>query len=348
MSSQYVTLGKTGLVISRLGFGTGTFGKAQQGQISAMYKVDQALANKMVGYLLDSGINYFNTADAYALGESELILGRAIGKHRDEVVLSTKVGCRSGAAIGDAGLSRRHIIHSAENSLKRLGTDWIDVYLLHQLDANTPLEETLEALNDLVRSGKVRYVGFSNWPAWLAAKAIGLQSHHGWARFTAAEMYYSLLGRELEHEIVPFAVDAGVGIVAWSVLAGGFLSGKYTRHDPTGGGGRLADFNILKFDWERGYDLVERLGELGRKHEATPAQVAIAWVLSKPFISNVLLGASSLVQLEELIETVEVELDAAEIASLDELTAVPEPYPYWFNRKETVREVIGLPKLASL
>src|SRR5271166_3360078 len=142
---QYVTLGKTGLVISRLGFGAGTFGKSDQGQISAMYKVDQALANDMIALLLDRGVNYFNTADAYALGQSELMLGRALSNRRDQVVLSTKVGCRAGEAIGDAGLSRRHIIHSAENSLKRLGTDWIDVYLLHQLDANTPVEETLEA-----------------------------------------------------------------------------------------------------------------------------------------------------------------------------------------------------------
>jgi aryl-alcohol dehydrogenase-like predicted oxidoreductase len=336
------------LVISRLGFGAGTFGKSDQKQISAMYKVDQTTANNMIAYLLEQGVNYFNTADAYALGQSELMQGRALGSRREQVVLSSKVGCRSGSSIGDAGLSRRHIIQAAENSLKRLGTDWIDVYLLHQLDANTPLEETLEALNDLVRSGKVRYIGFSNWPAWLAAKAIGLQRTYGWARFCAAEMYYSLLGRELEHEIVPFAADAGVGIVVWSALACGFLSGRYSRRDPTGGGGRLNEFNILNFDWEHGYDVVERLRDLGRKHEVPPSQVAIGWVLSKRFVANVLLGASTLTQLQEVVQADSLALEPEEIASLDQLTAIPEPYPYWFNRKDVVREVIGLPKVVAL
>jgi aryl-alcohol dehydrogenase-like predicted oxidoreductase len=241
----YNCLGDTGLVVSRLAFGAMTFGTAE-GAYASIFKVGQDLANELVACSLDRGVNFFNTADAYANGDSETMLGRALGARRQDAVIATKVGMRTGEPLLRSGLSRRYVLNAAEDSLRRLGTDYIDVYLAHRPDPHTPLEETVDAFDLLVRQGKVRYVGFSNWPAWQAAKAIGLQKTSGAAPFCAAEMYYSLVGRDLEHEILPFARDAGVGIMVWSPLAGGFLSGKYTRADPTGGGGRLTGFDFIR------------------------------------------------------------------------------------------------------
>src|SRR6185503_21195763 len=203
----------------------------------------------LVARAIDAGINFFNSADVYAGGESERILGKAIGARRKEVVISTKVGNRMGPSLVETGLSRRHILDAVNGSLTRLGTDYIDVYLVHKVDAVTPIEETIEVREDVVRQGKVRYVGFSNWPAWMAAKAVAIQRARGWSVFRAAEMYYSLLGRDLEHEVVPLCADAGVGVMAWSPLAGGFLSGKYTREKPRGESrDRLATSEFLPID----------------------------------------------------------------------------------------------------
>jgi aryl-alcohol dehydrogenase-like predicted oxidoreductase len=225
------------------------------------------------------------------------------------------------------------VLNAAEDSLRRLGTDYIDVYLAHRPDPHTPLEETVDAFDLLVRQGKVRYVGFSNWPAWQAATAIGLQKTKGAAPFCAAEMYYSLVGRDVEHEIVPFARDAGIGIMAWSPLAGGFLSGKYTRQDPTGGGGRLTGFDFLPFDRERGYDLVEVLRQIAAgKQGATPAQVALAWLLHQPHVASVLVGASRADQLDDNLAAADLSLSTAELEQLDRLTAPAATYPGWFNR----------------
>jgi aryl-alcohol dehydrogenase-like predicted oxidoreductase len=320
-----------------------TFGSAEG--TSAISKVDQKLAGELVAEALDAGVNFFNTADAYSAGQSELLLGKALGNRRAGVVVATKVGFRTGEALISAGLSRRHIIAAAEDSLRRLGTDYIDLYLAHLVDPYTPLEETLEALSFLVQQGKVRYVGFSNWPAWQAAKAIGLQREHGWARFRAAEMYYSPIGRELEYEVVPFALDAGIGIVVWSPLAGGFLSGKYTRADPTGSGGRLAELSVVPVDRERGYVVVERLREIGESYGATPAQVALAWILTRPGVTSVLVGASTLAQLRENLGASALQLNAAELSALTELTNPPAIYPNWYVenvRDEPVRAALGV------
>jgi aryl-alcohol dehydrogenase-like predicted oxidoreductase len=331
---QYARLGDTGLLVSRLAFGAMTFGEAAAGTaFAAIYKVDQRGANDLVGRALDAGVNFFNTADAYADGASETMLGTALRARRRDVVIATKVGNRMGPGLIRQGLSRQHVIGAAEDSLRRLGTDYIDVYLVHRLDPYTPVEETLEALDDLVRAGKVRYVGFSNWPAWLAAKSVGLQREHGWARFRAAEMMYSLLGRDLEHEVVPFAEDAGVGLMAWGPLAGGFLSGKYTRENPGGSGGRLTGFDLIPFDRERGYGLVNRLREIGGARGASVAQVALAWLLSRPFVSSVLVGASRPEQLDDNLGAVGVQLSDDERRALDELTAPAPVYPGWFNAK---------------
>jgi aryl-alcohol dehydrogenase-like predicted oxidoreductase len=327
----YNRLGDTGLIVSRLAFGAMTFGKAE-GAYAAIFKVGQELANELVARSLDRGVNFFNTADAYANGDSEVMLGRALGARRQDVAIATKVGMRTGEPLLRSGLSRRYVLNAAEDSLRRLGTDYIDVYLVHRPDPHTPIEETVDALDLLVRQGKVRYVGFSNWPAWQAAKAIGVQKARGAEPFRAAEMYYSLVGRDLEHEIVPFARDAGVGIMVWSPLAGGFLSGKYTREDPTGGGGRLTGFDFIPFDREGGYDLVDALREMAKERQSTPAQVALAWLLHQSQVASVLVGASSAAQLDDNLAATEVSLTAAELERLDRMTAPAETYPGWFNR----------------
>jgi aryl-alcohol dehydrogenase-like predicted oxidoreductase len=327
---QYTRLGNTGLVVSKCAFGCMTFGSGE-GAFSSVYKVDQATANELVARAFDEGINFFNTADAYANGQSEIMLGQALGRRRQDVVIATKVGNRMSQALIDQGLSRQHILASVQASLKRLNTDYIDVYLVHRLDPYTPLEETLEALDTVVKQGMVRYIGFSNWPAWLAAKAVGIQQKHDWAQFRAAEMYYSLVGRDLEYEIVPFVEDAGIGIMVWSPLASGFLSGKYTRENPQGDGGRLTGFDILPFDREHGYDVVEKLREIGRQHQASPAQVALAWLLSRPYVTSILVGASKMSQLHDNLGAISLELSADELATLNTLTEPRAIYPNWFN-----------------
>ncbi|MBD1863105.1 MULTISPECIES: aldo/keto reductase [Trichocoleus] len=327
---QYTTLGKTGLVVSRLAFGAMTFGTGQLVP-GVTNSIDQTLADQMVGRVLDAGINLFDTADAYTNGESEIMLGKALGDRRDQVVIATKVGFRLGDAITDTGLSYRHIIRSTEGSLKRLNTDYIDLYQIHIPDPLTPLEETLQALDNLVRRGLVRYVGFSNFPAWKAARMVGIQERYGYARFIAAQMYYSLAGRDLEHEFVPFAEDAGMGILVWSPLAGGFLSGKYTRDNPAPEDARRTKFQLPPVDVESGYEVVDRLKQIAQNHSASPAQVAIAWILTKPFISSVIIGANKLSQLEDNLASVDLQLSPEEIAQLDTLTAPPSLYPGWMQ-----------------
>jgi aryl-alcohol dehydrogenase-like predicted oxidoreductase len=329
---QYSRLGDTGLIVSRLAFGSMTFGSSTNPAFAAVYKVEQTGADALVGRALDAGITFFNSADAYAAGESERMLGAALGTKRKEVVIATKVGNRTGPGLIETGLSRGHILAAAEGSLRRLGTDYIDVYLVHKVDTLTPIEETIEALEDLVRQGKVRYVGFSNWPAWMASKAIGIQRAHRWSAFRAAEMYYSLVGRDVEHEIVPLCADAGVGIMVWSPLAGGFLSGKYTRANPKGAGGdRLGGFDILPFDRQRGFDVVDLLQSVAAARGASPAQIALAWLLTRPGVSTILVGASKPAQLEDNLKAVDITLDADELRQLDAATASAPPYPHWFT-----------------
>jgi aryl-alcohol dehydrogenase-like predicted oxidoreductase len=328
---QYTRLGNSGLLVSRLAFGAMTFG-AVKGPMASVAKVDQAGADQLVGRALDAGINFFNTADAYAGGQAEQMLGEALGTGRKDSVIATKVGFRTGDALVHTGLSRQHILASADESLRRLGTDYIDLYLVHRVDPYTPIEETLEALNDLVRHGKVRYIGFSNWPAWLAAKALGIQRLHGWAEFRAAEVYYSLVGRDVEQELVPLALDAGIGLLIWSPLAGGFLTGKYTRANPQGDGGRLTGFDILPFDRERGYDLLDSLKQIADEHLATQAQVSIAWLLKRPAVTSVLVGASKLSQLEDNLESAKLALTEQDLKTLDHPTQTAAPYPNWFNQ----------------
>jgi aryl-alcohol dehydrogenase-like predicted oxidoreductase len=330
---QYTRLGKTGLFVSRLSFGNMTFGSDPR--FPTIAKVDLDTARAMIHRAFDAGVNLFDTANGYSGGEAEKYLGEFLGARRAEVVVATKVGFRSGKPVTQAGLSRRHIFESCEGSLRKLGTDWIDLYIVHRVDAYTPLEETLEALNDLVRSGKVRYLGFSNWPAWKAATALAIQKERGWARFTSGQMYYSLITRDLEHDFVPFLRDTGTGLTIWSPLAGGILSGKYTRENLKDKENRLSGVEIIPYNKEFAFEVVQRLREIGTPHGATPAQVALAWLLAKPYVSSVIIGASRMAQLEDNLKSIDIKLPEGEIAELDRLTAQPTLYPNWFTEFST-------------
>ena len=340
---QYARLGNTGLVVSRLSFGAMTFGTGKP-PFEAVSKVSTLeLAQQIIGKTIDAGINHFNTADAYTGGQSEEMLGRALGARRQDVVISTKAGFRTGPPVIHQGLSRQHLLASCEGSLKRLGTDYIDIYLVHRVDLHTPIEETVDALDSLVRQGKVRYVGFSNWPAWMAAKACGIQDQLGLSRFRAAELYYSLVGRDFEHELAPFVEDAGIGVLVWSPLAGGFLSGKYTRENPQGDGGRLTSLELLPYDRNKGYEIVDLLRAIGQQRNASPAQVAIAWLLAKKAVTTVLIGANNLTQLEDNLAAADLRLTAEEVARLDEISSPGSIYPNWFTAR--VQDPVVTPAL---
>lgn len=339
---KYAILGQSGLLVSRLAFGAMTFGS---GNNPSVYKVDQSGAQQLVDRALDAGINFFDTADGYADGQSEEMLGRLLGSRRKETVIATKAGFRVGPGLVQAGLSRKHLFEACEASLRRLDTDYIDLYIVHKTDPYTPLEETLEALNDLVRQGKVRYIGYSNWPAWQAAQAVSIQRERRWASFINGQLYYSLVGRDIEHETVPFAVRNRVGITVWSPLAGGFLSGKYTRESLNDDQNRLSGFDFLPHDKEWGFNILDTVREIAGVYGATPAQVSLAWLLAQPHVSSVLVGSSKLAQLEDNLQAVELQLSAGDIAKLEEITRPVSLYPNWFtamtNDTQTA-EALGL------
>ena len=329
---HYAQLGSSGLVVSRLAFGAMTF-TAGNKDLAAVAKVGARLADELVGRSLDAGVNFFDTADLYANGESETLLGAALRSRRSEVVIATKVGFRAGPAVVQSGLTRRHILWSVDGSLKRLGTDWIDVYIVHREDPFTPLEETLAALDVVVRAGKVRYLGFSNWSAWKVAASCELQKANGWAPFTHGQMHYSLLGRDVERDVIPMMQRYGLGLTVWSPLAAGFLSGKYTRESLSDPANRYSGFDILPFDKEHGFALVEQMRKIAAAHKASVAQVALAWLLARPAVTNVLIGATKRQQLDDNLGAVDVALSEAEIAALDAATEPPPVYPNWFSER---------------
>jgi len=331
---QYIRLGNTGLIVSRLAFGVMTFGTASPSSpIAAVAKTPQREADALINRSLDAGINCFDTADMYTNGETEKILGEALGSRRKDVIISTKIGFRSGEPLIHSGASYRYVLAAAEGSLRRLRTDYVDLLSIHKFDPFTPGEETARALENLVQRGLVRYVGYSNWTAWQAAKFVGIQKLHNYSPLVAAQMYYSLVGRDLEHEVVPFCRDAGIGIVVWSPLAGGFLTGRYTRQDPSGGKGRISGFDFLPHDKEKGYDLIDRMKAIADRHRASVAQIALAWLLAKPHVTSILLGASKVSQLDDNLGSLNVVLTAAEMKELDELTAPALSYPSWFQAR---------------
>jgi aryl-alcohol dehydrogenase-like predicted oxidoreductase len=300
--------------------------------MATIFKVDVDNAKNMVAHALAAGINFLDTADMYSAGQSEQMLGEILGNRRHDIVLATKVGFRSGEPITQSGLSRRHILFSCEQSLKRLNTDYIDLYILHREDIYTPLEETLQAMDALVGSGKVRYIGFSNWSAWRAATAVQMQRANGWAEFCNGQYYYSLIGRDVEQDIVPFMSYAALGMTAWSPLAGGFLSGKYTRENFNDPNNRLSGPEFLPLDKDSGFKLVDRMREIAKGHDASVAQVALAWLLAKPVVTSILVGATKLHQLQDNLKAVNIDLTDAEIAELDAMTKPQPLYPHWFNQ----------------
>ncbi|MEG3179342.1 aldo/keto reductase [Sphingomonas sp. LT1P40] len=321
----YSRLGNTGLIVSRLSLGTMTF--TSGGGTPAIAKTDPKDAAALVDRAIGAGINFLDTADIYANGQSEEILGQIIAGRRGDLVIATKAGWRTGGPLNRSGLSASHLHWSIDQSLKRLGTDHVDLYIAHRDDRNTPLEETLQALDAIVRAGKARYLGVSNWPAWKVSAAIELQRANGWAQFSHAQLMYSLIGRDIEAEFFPLAKHYGLGVTAWSPLAGGFLSGKYTRENPGDADDRLATYEGLPIDKDKGFVLIDRLREIAAGHGATVAQVALVWLLTRDAVSSIILGATKLHQLDDNLATVNLALSPDEIKELDKLTRHPRAYP---------------------
>lgn len=325
---KYIPLGNTGLYVSQLTLGAMTFGAPDALMTEIIGGTGQELANRMVDLSIDAGVNIFDTANVYTGGESEVMLGKALGSRRQDVLIATKVFNSFGTGPNDLGTSRIAIMREVEASLKRLNTDWIDLYQVHGFDYTTPLEETLRALDTLVQQGKVRYIGLSNFAAWQIAKADGLARLMGTERFCSVQAYYSLVGRELEREIIPAAMDLGLGTLIWSPLASGFLSGKYTRDSQ--GDGRRATFSFPPVNLEQGYDIIDVLKEIAGTHDASVAQVALAWLLHKPGVTSVIVGARKESQLVDNLKSVNVELSDAEMAQLDKVSAIAPEYPHWW------------------
>jgi aryl-alcohol dehydrogenase-like predicted oxidoreductase len=295
-----------------------------------MGNLGQEDTTRMVKLALDGGINFIDTADVYSLGESESLLGNALKGVRKEIVLATKVRLPMSGNFNRSGATRVNIMREVEASLRRLQTDYIDLYQIHGWDSNTPLEETLRTLDDLVRQGKVRYIGLSNFLSWQAATAVMLQDQLGLEKYVTAQMYYSLVGRGLEYEFQSFAEYHNIGILVWSPLAGGFLTGKYSRTNPAPAGTRFAEAgSFVPFDKEMGYRVVEALNKVAGRHNVSPARAALAWVLGRPAVSSVIIAARKIEQLEDNIGAVDLRLSEDDVQVLDAASDPGVPYPKW-------------------
>ena len=324
----YSQLGNTGTFVSRLCFGTMTFGGS--GTIyQAIGGLTQENADALVSQSLDAGVNFFDTANVYGGGESETMLGKALGAKRKDVVVASKVFGRMGSGANDVGLSRTHILRAMEDSLKRLGTDYLDLYQIHAFDFLTPFEETLGALTDLVRQGKVRYIGCSNLAAWQIVKALGISAREHLEKFITLQAYYSLAGRELEREIVPMLIDQKLGLLVWSPLAGGFLSGKFTRGGVSDEDSRRSKFGFPPVNLEKTYDIIETLQAMASEKQATVAQIALAWLLHQPAVTSVIIGAKKPGQLKDNLASVDVKLGTADLEKLDKVSQLAPEYPGW-------------------
>lgn len=330
---EYRALGTSGLRVSVLTMGTMTFGGTGGFANVGSTGVDDA--RRQVDMCLDAGVNLIDTADVYSDGLSEEILGQVLHGRRDRVLVATKVRMPMGEGPNDAGLSRHHLISGCEASLRRLGTDHIDLYQVHEWDGHTPLEETLEALDLLVRSGKVRYVGASNYASWQLMKALATSERLGVPRFVSQQIYYSLQAREAEYELIPLAVDQGLGVLVWSPLAGGLLSGKYRRNvEPPAGSRQLTDWNEPPvYDRERLYDIVDVLVGIGEQRGVPAAQVALAYTLGKPAVTSLVIGARTEEQLAGNLAAASLRLTDAEHDALDKASEPPLIYPYWHQAK---------------
>ena len=344
---RYRLLGRTGLYVSELCLGTMTFGG--QGFWKTMGGLGQDAATALVKQAFAAGVNFIDTANVYSLGESETLTGNAIkklGLPRDEIVVATKAtGIMNEAAVNGRGQSRYHLLNQVDASLKRLQLDHVDLYQLHGFDPLTPLEESLSTLNDLVRAGKVRYIGLCNMAAWQIMKGLAIAEKHHWSRFESVQAYYTIAGRDLEREVVPLLRDQQLGLMVWSPLAGGLLSGKFTADGKGPEGARRASFDFPPIDKERAFRCVDAMRPIAQRHGVSVAQVALAWLLAKREVSTVIIGARNPDQLKDNLASVRLGLSADELAGLDEVSALPPEYPGWmlafqgqYRAKAPVRE----------
>lgn len=333
---KYNYVGNTGLLVSELCFGTMTFGGERGGIWENIGKLQQQEVNEMIGAVIASGINFIDTANVYSLGQSEQLLGQALQDlkvPRDQVVIATKVLGRMDDKPNSLGLSRYHIFNSVDASLKRLQLDYIDILYVHGVDFRTSLEEIVRSLNDIVETGKVRYIAICNWPAWMVAKAQAIAHFNGWHKFIGLQYYYSAVSRDIEHELVPMAQDHHLAIFPWSPLAGGFLTGKFTREQSTEGT-RRAVFDFPPIDKEKAYDLVDVLKGIGEKYNAGVAQIALAWVRHQPGITSTIIGAKSVAQLNDNIASVNISLSEEDLKKINEVSPLPLQYPGWMVKQQ--------------
>ncbi len=338
---RYKQLGQTGLFVSEICLGTMTFGGKEGGFWRVVGELEQNDAEAIVARALAAGVNFIDTANIYSFGLSEKLLGQALknlGTRRQDVVIATKVYGEMGPQPNNRGASRGHIMDSVRDSLERLQTDHIDLYQIHAHDAVTPIDETLRALDDLVSQGLVRYVGVSNWAAWRIAKALGSSARNGWARFDTLQAYYSIAGRDLERELVPMLSEERLGLLVWSPLAGGLLSGKFGPGAPNPEGARRTSFDFPPVDKERAWACVAAMREIGERRGVSVARVALAYVLAKPFVTSVIIGAKNVQQLDDNLAATKLPLSAEELAHLDAVSALPAEYPGWmFARQGNAR-----------
>jgi aryl-alcohol dehydrogenase-like predicted oxidoreductase len=335
---KYKQLGRTGLYVSEICLGTMTFGGNEDaGMWKAIGSLPQGDVDAIMKASLDAGVNFFDTADVYSFGASEERLGQSLknlGVKRSDVVVATKVFGQFGPGPNDRGASRGHIMDAVEGSLKRLQTDHIDLYQIHGNDSVTPLEETLRALDDLVAQGKVRYVGVSNWAAWKIAKALGVSEHKGYARFETLQAYYTIAGRDLERELVPMISSEGLGLMVWSPLAGGLLSGKFGPGSNNPEDARRTSFDFPPVDKEKAWACVDVMRQVAEAHGTSVARVALAWLLAKPHVMSVIIGAKTAEQLEDNLAAVDLALSDDEMARLDAVSELPAEYPGWMFARQ--------------
>lgn len=332
---RYKSLGGTGLLVSEICLGTMTFGGA--GYWTAIGQLDQGVADSIVARALDAGVNFIDTADVYSDGLSEEITGKAIvnsGRKRSDVVLATKCTGQTGTGPNDRGSSRGHIMDAVKASLKRLNTDHIDLYQIHGQDNLTPVEETVRALEDLVQQGHVRYVGVSNWAAWRIMKALGTADKHGWSRFATLQSYYTIAGRDLERELVPLIEQEKLGLMVWSPLAGGLLSGKYDRDGTGPEGARRASFDFPPVNRDRAFAAIDVMREIGNAKGVSVAQIALAWLLHQKHVMSVIIGAKSVEQLDDNLAAITVSLNEDELKRLADVSTLPAEYPGWMIERQ--------------
>lgn len=333
---KYNLLGNTGLKVSELCLGTMTFGG--RGMWTAIGQLEQEAVNGLVKRAVDAGINFIDTANVYSEGLSEQLTGKAIrdlGLKRDDLVIATKVRGKMGEGPNGSGLTRKHILEQADASLKRLNIDYIDLYQIHGFDALTPVEETLRALDNLVQSGKVRYIGCSNLAAWQIMKALAYSEHKDLAKFVSLQAYYTIAGRDLEREIVPLLLDQKLGLMVWSPLAGGFLSGKYGRSKQSPEDARRTNFDFPPVNKEKAYDVIDVMEVIGKEKNASVAQIALAWLLHQKAITTVIVGAKKMEQLDDNIKAADVKLTADDLKKLDDVSKLAPEYPGWMLERQS-------------